>query len=105
MGVIRHACEKCAQGGSFASQIRQNERRFDSLSGKFETCSSASRTGSTLISVSLADDPVDRETVRFISALACITGKKTVAEFVETEVVEGMLRGMGIDYAQGFLRH
>ncbi len=53
----------------------------------------------------LADDPVDRETVRFISALACITGKKTVAEFVETEVVEGMLRGMGIDYAQGFLRH
>jgi hypothetical protein len=56
MGVIRHACEKCAQGGSFASQIRQNERRFDSLSGKFETCSSASRTGSTLISVSLADD-------------------------------------------------
>jgi hypothetical protein len=64
MGVIRHACKKCAQGGSFASQIHQNERRFDSLSGKFETCSSASRTGSTLISVSLC---LDRH--RFFSLL------------------------------------
>jgi EAL domain-containing protein (putative c-di-GMP-specific phosphodiesterase class I) len=37
--------------------------------------------------------------------VARITGKKTVAEFVETEAVEGILRDMGIDYSQGFLRH
>jgi EAL domain-containing protein (putative c-di-GMP-specific phosphodiesterase class I) len=34
-----------------------------------------------------------------------ITGKKTVAEFVETLGVELMLREIGIDYTQGFLRH
>jgi diguanylate cyclase (GGDEF)-like protein/PAS domain S-box-containing protein len=53
----------------------------------------------------LADDSADQETVRCISAVARITGKKTVAEFVETEAVEGILRDMGIDYSQGFLRH
>lgn len=37
--------------------------------------------------------------------IAKITGKKTVAEFVETEAVETLLREIGIDYAQGFLRH
>ncbi|MBR8473934.1 hypothetical protein, partial [Burkholderia cenocepacia] len=54
MGAVRHACEKCEQGGSCTSQIHRNERRFDSLSGKFDAASSASRAGSTLISVSLA---------------------------------------------------
>ncbi|MFL9908617.1 EAL domain-containing protein [Paraburkholderia sp. RL17-337-BIB-A] len=53
----------------------------------------------------LVDDPVNQEAVRCISAVARITGKKTVAECVETEAVEGLLRDMGIDYAQGFLRH
>jgi len=53
----------------------------------------------------LADDAVDQATVRCIHEVATITGKKTVAEFVETEAVETLLRGIGIDYAQGFLRH
>ena len=53
----------------------------------------------------LAIDLVDQATVRCIRDVAKITGKKTVAEFVETEAVEALLREMGIDYAQGFLRH
>jgi diguanylate cyclase (GGDEF)-like protein/PAS domain S-box-containing protein len=53
----------------------------------------------------LADDPVGQATVRCISEVARITGKKTVAEFVESQVVELMLRDIGIDYTQGFLRH
>jgi EAL domain-containing protein (putative c-di-GMP-specific phosphodiesterase class I) len=53
----------------------------------------------------LVDDPVGQATVRCISEVARITGKKTVAEFVETQGVERMLRDIGIDYAQGFLRH
>jgi EAL domain-containing protein (putative c-di-GMP-specific phosphodiesterase class I) len=53
----------------------------------------------------LAVDLVNQATVRCIRDVAKITGKKTVAEFVETESVETLLREMGIDYAQGFLRH
>jgi diguanylate cyclase (GGDEF)-like protein/PAS domain S-box-containing protein len=53
----------------------------------------------------LEEDLVDQATVRCISEVSKITGKKTVAEFVETEAVETLLREIGIDYAQGFLRH
>jgi EAL domain-containing protein (putative c-di-GMP-specific phosphodiesterase class I) len=53
----------------------------------------------------LSADPFDRATIKFISELAKITGKKTVAEFVENELTERLLREMGVDYAQGFLRH
>jgi diguanylate cyclase (GGDEF)-like protein/PAS domain S-box-containing protein len=53
----------------------------------------------------LEDDLVDQATVRCIREVSKITGKKTVAEFVETEAVEILLREIGIDYAQGFLRH
>jgi diguanylate cyclase (GGDEF)-like protein/PAS domain S-box-containing protein len=53
----------------------------------------------------LKHDLVDQATVRCIRDVARITGKKTVAEFVETEAVETLLREMEIDYAQGFLRH
>ncbi|MFL9913402.1 EAL domain-containing protein [Paraburkholderia sp. RL17-337-BIB-A] len=53
----------------------------------------------------LTHDRVDQATVRCIREVATITGKRTVAEFVETEAVETLLREIGIDYAQGFLRH
>lgn len=53
----------------------------------------------------LNEDQVDQATVRCIREVAQITGKKTVAECVETEEVEQLLRGIGIDYTQGFLRH
>ncbi|WP_155122445.1 EAL domain-containing protein [Burkholderia ubonensis] len=53
----------------------------------------------------LASDPVDQATVRCIHEIANTTGKRTVAEFVETESVERLLREIGIDYVQGYLRH
>ena len=37
-----------------------------------------------------------------IGMLLGLTGKKTIAEFAENEEIITMLRGMGIDYAQGY---
>jgi EAL domain-containing protein (putative c-di-GMP-specific phosphodiesterase class I) len=53
----------------------------------------------------LEHDLVDQATVRCMRSIARITGKKTIAEFVESETVETLLREIGIDYVQGFLRH
>jgi EAL domain-containing protein (putative c-di-GMP-specific phosphodiesterase class I) len=46
-------------------------------------------------------DPIDREMVRSINEIGHLTGKQTIAEFAENEEIITMLRGMGIDYAQG----
>ncbi|MCO1351384.1 hypothetical protein L0Z31_26195 [Burkholderia vietnamiensis] len=53
MGAVRHAREKCEQGGSFTSQLHRNERRFDSLSGKFDVVSPETSAVGPLISISL----------------------------------------------------
>ncbi|MEM7612991.1 MAG: EAL domain-containing protein [Pseudomonadota bacterium] len=47
-------------------------------------------------------DPIDREMVRSINEIGHLTGKKTIAEFAENSEIITMLRGMGIDYAQGY---
>jgi diguanylate cyclase (GGDEF)-like protein/PAS domain S-box-containing protein len=47
-------------------------------------------------------DPIDREMVRSINEIGHLTRKKTIAEFAENEEIITMLRGMGIDYAQGY---
>ena len=47
-------------------------------------------------------DPIDREMVRPINEIGHLTGKKTIAEFAENEEIITMLKGMGIDYAQGY---
>jgi diguanylate cyclase (GGDEF)-like protein/PAS domain S-box-containing protein len=47
-------------------------------------------------------DPIDREMVRSINEIGHLTGKRTIAEFVENPEVIAMLRGMGVDYAQGY---
>ena len=47
-------------------------------------------------------DPIDREMVRSINEIGHLTGKKTIAEFAENPEIITMLKGMGIDYAQGF---
>ncbi|HSD70102.1 MAG TPA: EAL domain-containing protein [Woeseiaceae bacterium] len=47
-------------------------------------------------------DPIDREMVRSINEIGHLTGKKTIAEFAENAEIITMLRGMGIDYAQGY---
>ena len=47
-------------------------------------------------------DPIDREMVRSINEIGHLTGKKTIAEFAENEEIITMLRGMGVEYAQGY---
>ncbi|MDH3907848.1 MAG: EAL domain-containing protein [Gammaproteobacteria bacterium] len=47
-------------------------------------------------------DPIDREMVRSINEIGHLTGKQTIAEFAENEEIIAMLRGIGVDYAQGY---
>jgi len=47
-------------------------------------------------------DPIDREMVRSINEIGHLTGKLTIAEFAENQDIITMLKGMGIDYAQGY---
>ncbi len=47
-------------------------------------------------------DPIDREMVRSITEIGHLTGKKVIAEWAENQEIITMLRGMGIDYAQGY---
>ncbi len=60
MGAVRHAREKCEQGGSFTSQLHRNERRFDSLSGKFDVISPETSAVGPLISISLTEEALHR---------------------------------------------
>jgi diguanylate cyclase (GGDEF)-like protein/PAS domain S-box-containing protein len=47
-------------------------------------------------------DPIDREMVRSINEIGHLTNKKTIGEFAENQEIIAMLRGMGVDYAQGY---
>jgi diguanylate cyclase (GGDEF)-like protein/PAS domain S-box-containing protein len=47
-------------------------------------------------------DPIDREMVRSINEIGHLTGKQTIAEFAENQEIITMLKGMGVDYAQGY---
>ena len=47
-------------------------------------------------------DPIDREMVRSINEIGHLTNKKTIGEFAENTEIITMLRGMGVDYAQGY---
>ncbi|MFT7227697.1 MAG: diguanylate cyclase (GGDEF)-like protein/PAS domain S-box-containing protein [Methylophilaceae bacterium] len=53
----------------------------------------------------LSDNVIDQAIVRCIVEVAKSTNKLTIAEWVETEEVEALLKTMGVDYIQGFLRH
>lgn len=50
----------------------------------------------------IASDPVDRVTVKAIAEIAREMGKKTIAEFVEDAESIDVLRGLGVDYVQGY---
>jgi diguanylate cyclase (GGDEF)-like protein/PAS domain S-box-containing protein len=50
----------------------------------------------------LARNPVDREIVKAIVALARAAGRRTVAEFVPDQETLELLSDMGVDLAQGF---
>jgi diguanylate cyclase (GGDEF)-like protein len=50
----------------------------------------------------MLDDPIDRAMVEMIERIGKLTGKQTIAEFVETTATADLLREIGVDYAQGF---
>ena len=50
----------------------------------------------------LVNDSVDREMVRSINEIGHLTGKKTIAEYAESEEIITLLRALGVDYAQGY---
>ena len=47
-------------------------------------------------------DPIDLEMVRSINEIGHLTGKQTIAEFAENSAIIEKLRGLGVDYAQGY---
>ena len=47
-------------------------------------------------------DPINFELVKSINDIGHVTGKKTIAEFVEDAETMEALKGIGIDYAQGY---
>ena len=47
-------------------------------------------------------DPIDREMVRSINEIGHLTGKLVIAEFAENQEIIQTLRGLGVDYAQGY---
>ncbi len=50
----------------------------------------------------MLDDRIDRAMVEMINHIGQVTGKKTIAEFVENEAILAALRDIGVNYAQGF---
>ena len=50
----------------------------------------------------LLNDPIDREMVRSINEIGHLTGKQTIAEWAENEEIITILRGIGVDFAQGY---
>ncbi|HDO34114.1 MAG TPA: EAL domain-containing protein, partial [Chromatiales bacterium] len=50
----------------------------------------------------MAEDPIDHAMVEAINRIGHVMGIRTIAEFVEDEAVLNALRGLGVDYAQGY---
>jgi EAL domain-containing protein (putative c-di-GMP-specific phosphodiesterase class I) len=49
----------------------------------------------------MAQSSVDQAMVQSMNQIAHALGKKTIAEYVESEAVLKLLRKIGVDYAQG----
>ena len=47
-------------------------------------------------------DRIDRAMVEMIQHIGEVTGKRTIAEFVENDDIARVLRDIGVDYAQGY---
>lgn len=47
-------------------------------------------------------DPIDKALVKSINDVGKVMGKQTIAEFVESEAVRGILEELGVDFAQGY---
>ena len=50
----------------------------------------------------IVEDPIDFAMVRSINNIGHVMGMKTIAEFVESSEIKGMLSEIGVNYAQGY---
>ena len=50
----------------------------------------------------IVDDPIDHAMVKSINEIGHVMGMQTIAEFVENDVIKGMLKEIGVDYVQGY---
>jgi diguanylate cyclase (GGDEF)-like protein len=50
----------------------------------------------------MLNDKMDRTTVEMINQISHLSGRKTIAEFVENDEILAALREIGVDYAQGY---
>ena len=50
----------------------------------------------------IVDDPIDRAMVKSINEIGQVMGMQTIAEYVENDEIKGMLREIGVNYAQGY---
>ena len=50
----------------------------------------------------IVNDPIDHVMVKSINDIGKVIGTKTLAEYVEDDETKGMLRDIGVNYAQGY---
>jgi diguanylate cyclase (GGDEF)-like protein/PAS domain S-box-containing protein len=50
----------------------------------------------------IVDDQIDHAMVKSINEIGQVMGMQTIAEFVENDEIKGMLREIGVNYAQGY---
>ncbi len=50
----------------------------------------------------IVDDPIDHAMVKSINDIGQVMGMQTIAEFVENDEVKGLLKGIGVNYGQGY---
>ncbi len=50
----------------------------------------------------IVDDPIDHAMVKSINEIGQVMGMQTIAEFVENDEIKGMLREVGVNFAQGY---
>ncbi|RMD79818.1 MAG: GGDEF domain-containing response regulator [Gammaproteobacteria bacterium] len=84
----RFALDDFGSGFSTFSYIKELPADFLKIDGAFVT--------------NLVNDPVDQALVRSMIKIARTLGKRTIAEFVESQEVLELLGEFGVDYAQGF---
>ncbi len=53
----------------------------------------------------MVNDPIDHAMVKSINEIGQVMGMQTIAEFVENDEIKGMLREIGVNYAQGYGIH
>jgi diguanylate cyclase (GGDEF)-like protein/PAS domain S-box-containing protein len=50
----------------------------------------------------IVDDLIDRAMVKSINEIGQVMGMQTIAEFVENDIIKGILNEIGVNYAQGY---